>query len=142
MEEVVVALGAWCDLVPPDRSTASPGGASFEVHEFAVLDSGRRVTLHAERGWTTWLRSTGQSEPLDAWTFITLEQLERDVLNVVLPDDENTEEQHEWDWLRELLDNQGVATSVEHLKTVPYTVEFSARVLARLGADLGPDGDE
>jgi hypothetical protein len=54
----VVALGAWCDLVPPEESTASPGGISFDVHEFAMLADGRRLTLHSGRGFTTYVRAS------------------------------------------------------------------------------------
>jgi hypothetical protein len=131
---VVVALGAWCDLVPPEESTASPGGASFAVQEFAVLEDGRRVTLHAERGWTSWVRGTGRSEPLDPWDALTEEGIQEDVLNVVLPDDDASGEPHEWAWLRDLLSRHGVETTVEHLKSVPYTVELSDRLLQRLRA--------
>lgn len=60
----VVALGAWCDLVPPLEYSASPGGVSFTVGEFADLDDGRRVTLHAERGFTTLPRGRSERERL------------------------------------------------------------------------------
>lgn len=65
----VVALGAFCDLVPPEDYRGSPGGLSFSVREFAVLDDGRRLTLHAERGWTQWpRRGVPHGEPLpDDW---------------------------------------------------------------------------
>lgn len=148
MAGVVVALGAWCDLVPPELSTAGPGGVSFDVHEFAVLDDGRRLALHEERGWTSWLqssqpaRSSGRPELLDPWSYFTIEDLEQDVLNVVLPDEEGTEEKHPWEWLRGLLQKQGVEASAEHLKTVPYTVEFSDRVLLRFDVAQAKHADE
>ena len=126
----VVGLGARCELVPPERDTASPGGASFEVSEFAVLDNGRRLTLHSERGWTTWVHSTDQRRPLDPWTALTAEGVRQDVLNVVLPDEDDGEP-HPWEWLRGLLQQQGVDVTVEQLKAVPYTVELSDTVSAR-----------
>jgi hypothetical protein len=127
----VVGLGARCDLVPPERDTATPGGASFDVSEFAVLDDGRRLTLHSERGWTSWVRSTDQSEPLDPWTSLTEEGIRQDVLNVVLPDEDDGEA-HPWEWLRGLLHVHGLETTTEQLKAVPYTVELSDTVRARL----------
>jgi hypothetical protein len=135
----VVVLGAWCDLVPAEESTASPGGQSFVVQEFAVLADGRRLTLHAERGWTTWLRSTDQPEPLDPWSLLTAADLERDVLNVVLPDEDDGKA-HPWEWLQDLLRAQGVDVPVEQLRAVPYRVELSDRVRARLAA-ADPGGD-
>ena len=121
----VVGLGAWCDfvtedeyrqrlvrdggarkgpLVPGDVPVPSelpswPGeavedqvedfkqGISFDVHEFADLDDGRRLTLHEERGFTT----SGQ------WRYLTLENLERDVRTTVLPDDDDTQDEHPWE---------------------------------------------
>lgn len=66
--------------------------------------------------------------------------IERDVLNTVLPDDaEETDEDHPWDWLVELLRLQGVETSPDALKTVPYQVVLSARLLARLEAGGRPE---
>ena len=126
----VVGLGARCELVPPERYTASPGGVSFDVSEFAVLDDGRRVTLHAERGWTTWARSTGPTE-VDTWEGLTTEVVTRDVLNVVLPDDDDGEP-HPWEWLRGLLQQHGVDATVEQLKAVPYEVELSDEIRNRV----------
>jgi len=120
-------------LVPPDEDTATPGGASFRVAEYAVLDDGRRITLHAERGFTTWCRETGRAEFRDPWATITATDLERKVRNVVLPDDDDTDEEHPWEWLASLLDRNGVQASTERLKQLPYRVEFSQRLLERLG---------
>jgi hypothetical protein len=128
---VVAALGAWCDLVPPEESTASPGGVSFTVEEFAVLDDGRRLTLHAERGWTTWGRAAGVATLLDPWAVLTAERIRQDVLNVVLPDEDDGEA-HPWEWLRGLLAQHDVEATVEELKEAPYTVELSDRVRERL----------
>lgn len=126
-----MSLGARCDLA--ESSGASPGGVSFTVSEFAVLDDGRRITLHADRGWTSWARSTGAAEPIDPWTFLTREHLEQDVLNVVLPDDaETTGQSHEWAWLCELLQRHGIEATVDELKAIPYAVEISDDILSRL----------
>ncbi len=129
----VLALGAWCDLVPAQEYSASPVGVSFTVHEFAELDDGRRVTLHSERGFTSWLRSTSDPQPADQWAHLTPEGLESDVRTVVLPDDDNGED-HPWQWLAGLLRRHGVDASIERLSAVPYRVEFSERLTQKLSA--------
>jgi hypothetical protein len=151
----VVGLGAWCDYVTEDEyrerragagppsedgeQVPAPGlapvveeeiqhfrrGASFDVHEFAVLANGRRLTLHSERGF-------GVSGPIDIWTHLTAASLEADVRTTVLPDDDDTGDDHPWEWLAGLLRAHGVEVSPEQLRTVPYTVEFSRRLSQRL----------
>ena len=140
MSAEVVALGAWCDLVPPEEDTATPGGASFRVYEFAMLADGRRVTLHGDRGFTSWTRTTGETRFLDPWRSLTRESVESDVRNVVLPDDDS-EDEHPYEWLRGLLLLQGIETSVEQLRSVPYTVEFSDRLERRLLDKRPSDGE-
>ena len=97
-------------------------GVSFDVHEFADLADGRRLTLHEERGFTT----SGQ------WRYLTLEDLERDVRTTVLPDDDDTKDEHPWEWLATLLHARGVEATAEALRLLPYDVEFSERLRARL----------
>ena len=163
----VVRLGAWCDIetedearrrllaatadahdgpeavddgadpqprifVPgPGRPALSPGGISFRVEEFAVLADGRRIRLHAERGF-------GISAGADPWQYQTLERLEADVRTTVLPDDaEDTGEDHPWEWLSELLRARGIEASIEELRGLPYDVEFSDRLRARVPARQG-----
>ncbi len=46
----VVGLGAVCDLGPPRLDQEHTH--SFDVSEFVLLDDGRRVTLHRDRGFT------------------------------------------------------------------------------------------
>ena len=128
----VVGLGARCELVPPERYSASPGGVSFDVSEFAVLDDGRRITLHAERGWTTWAHDTERGQ-IDPWETLTTRGITQDVLNVVLPDEDDGEP-HPWEWLRGLLQKHGVEATVEQLKAVPYEVELGDETRARLRA--------
>jgi hypothetical protein len=99
-------------------------GVSFDVHEFADLADGRRLTLHEERGFTT----SGQ------WRYLTLEDLERDVHTTVLPDDDDTEDEHPWEWLAGLLHARGVEATAEELRLLPNGVEFSERLRARLVA--------
>lgn len=159
----VVGLGAWCDYVTEEEYRARrtgeeavpqgpeqeprPGlapfdgdgienfrrGASFDVHEFAVLADGRRLTLHRERGFSV-------SGPPDIWTHLTAAEVEADVHNTVLPDDEATQDDHPWEWLAELLVARGVQVLPEQLRTVPYTVELSRRLARRLQASSGRPG--
>jgi hypothetical protein len=96
----------------------------IDVHEFAMLDDGRRLTLHQERGFST------------SATHLTADHVQRSVLTTVLPDDaEVTGEDHPWEWLASLIRTHGVAVTPEQLKTVPYEVEFGSRLAALLESE-------
>lgn len=145
----VVGLGAWCDFVTEDelrQRLADDGcsadeveqdaenfkrGASFRVHEFADMADGRRLTLHEERGFSMVVKVTGQSAPGEPWQSLTLEALERDVRTTVLPDDD-TPDEHPWEWLAGLLRTHGVEASPDELRFLPYDVVFSQRLRARV----------
>jgi hypothetical protein len=115
----VVGLGAWSELARKDQQ-----GMDIDVHEFAVLDDGRRVTLHQERGFST------------SATHMTADHAEQSVLTTVLPDDaEVTGEDHPWEWLASLICNHGVAVTPEQLNTMPYVVEFGPRLSALLESE-------
>jgi hypothetical protein len=122
----VVGLGAWCDFVPEDDSLASPGSVCFDVHEFAELAGGQRLTLHTERGFGV----SGPHRPTttDPLAGMTAEQIESGVRTTVLPDDVDSVDDHPYEWLRELLRLKGIVVSTEALRAVPYTVEFSDRL--------------
>jgi hypothetical protein len=140
----VLKLGAWCDLHSeaeyreeliargmPDQQIrqdikAFKRSAAFRVSEFALLSDGRRVTLHNERGFNSW-SSSG-----DPWSHLTLEGVAADVLTTVLPDDGDPQEEHPWEWLAELLTAHGVEVSSDELRSLPYVIEYSDRLLARL----------
>ncbi|RBY86352.1 hypothetical protein [Blastococcus sp. TF02A-30] len=156
MGAAVIALGAECDLVTEEEARAEllaqassagapdasgwapyapepgvpvldPRAISFRVTEFADLSDGRRLRLHADRGFTT-------GGAADLLAGLRLEQLTDDVLGAVLPDDaEDTGEDHPWAELAELLRARGVDVAPEDLRDLPYLVEFSERVLARFG---------
>jgi len=134
----VVRLAAWCDCVTEDeyrdelsRSSLPPvavadalvhfrrGGGAFRVQEFAVLADGRRLPLGDELGFS-------------GGTYVTLEGLEADVRTTVLPDDDETDDEHPWAWLAGDLRRHGVDTTAEQLEQLPYDVEFSRRLLARV----------
>lgn len=113
---MVVALGAWAELARKDQS-----GMDIDVHEFAVMDDGRRLALHQERGFST------------SGTYLTADQVEECVLMTVQPDDaEVTGEDHPWEWLASLLRKHGVTVTPLQLKTAGYVVEFGPRLTALL----------
>ena len=123
----VVLLGAECEYRPPERSLASPGSASFDVAEFALLDDGRRVVLHRERGFAVSRSARG-----NPWEWLTAEGITADVLTTVLPDGEDPAEEHPYEWLQGLLQRTGVEASLEELRRVPYVVELGESVCAQL----------
>jgi hypothetical protein len=125
----VVPASGWAAFVPqPGVPVLSPGVIYFRVEEFAVLADGRRVRLHAERGF-------GLSAGVEPWQHLTLEDLQADVRATVLPDDaKDTGEDHPWEWLSDLLRVQGIEVSTEELRGLPYAVEFSDRLRARVSA--------
>jgi hypothetical protein len=150
----VVRLEAWCDHVTEDEyrdelaHSSLPAhtvkealmhfrhGSHLRVQEFAVLADGRRLPLGDELGFGGGgYVSAGRSEPVDPWLLETLERLEADVRTTVLPDDDETEDEHPWEWLAERLRAHGVTAEAEQLKRVPYEIVFSQRLLARVLAN-------
>jgi hypothetical protein len=119
VDVTVVSLGAWSELARADDQ-----GMDIDVHEFAMLDDGRRLTLHQDRGFST------------SATRLTADQAERSVLTTVLPDDaEVTGEDHPWERLASLIRIHGVPVTPEQLKTVPYVVEFGSRLAALIESE-------
>jgi hypothetical protein len=110
-------------------------GLSFVVHEFAELANGRRLTLHEERGFNLSTMASSGPAPSDQWHYLTLEALERDVRTTVLPDNDDTQDEHPWEWLAELLHVHGIEATAEELRVLPYDVVFSERLRARVMAD-------
>lgn len=125
---VVVRLGALCEL-----DSATTRQANFRVSEYAVLDDGTEVVLHAERGLSVMVHGSA-----GVWEHLTAAGLERDVLTVVLPDDaEESGDEHPWAWLVSLLERAGVNETVEHIREVPYEVRIGPDVTSRLGRNDG-----
>jgi hypothetical protein len=140
----VIGLGAWCDYDVEDeygdelnRSPLSPDdvadaldhfrrSASFRVAEFAVLADGRRLPLKDERsgrrGFSTFVHTPAGSEPGDIWAYRTLDGIEAGVRTTVLPDDDDTEDEHPWQWLAEHIRAHGVEVTPEQLKRLPSGV--------------------
>ena len=117
----VVGLGAVCDIRPPFDDELRQ---SFSVGEFALLADGRRVILHEERGFTIGA-PPGQG---GVRAHETAESVERDVLNVVLPDDDDSGEEHPWSWLAGLARARGLDVTADDLRVLPYEVVLTERV--------------
>ena len=122
----VVGLGAICDLRQQRFDDAR--SQSFAVSEFVTLEDGRRVILHEDRGFTIGLRSSGELGSSDIREHETLESMTRDVLNVVLPDDDECAEEHPWSWLADLARARGLNVTAEDLRGLPYEVIFTDKV--------------
>jgi hypothetical protein len=101
----------------------------FSVHELAVLADGREV-LVGERGWSSTPHGMSVEE---LWAHLDEQGLTETVLSVVLPDDDEPEEEHPYDELAQALVEQGVEVTAEDLRGVPYEVELSERLRHRLG---------
>ena len=125
----VVSLGAICDLLP--QRDGDPWTQDFSVSEFVTLDDGRRVILHKDRGFSLRLISTGGMPPADDVTLHeTRDGITQQVLNVVLPDDDESPEEHPWSWLAELARARGLDVTAYDLRGLPYEVVL-ADALAR-----------
>ena len=129
----VVGLGAICDLRPQRLDAAR--SQSFSVSEFVTLEDGRRVILHEDRGFTIGWRSSGESGSGDIRRHETLESMTRDVLNVVLPDDDECADDHPWSWLADLARARGLNVTAEDLRGLPYEVIFTDEVRRWLAPD-------
>ena len=128
----VVGLGAICDLRPQRFEEAR--SQSFSVREFVTLEDGRRVILHEDRGFTIGWRSSGESGPGDIRGHETLESMTRNVLNVVLPDDDECAEDHPWSWLADLARARGLNVTAEDLRSLPYEVILTDKVIRWLAS--------
>ena len=91
------------------------------------LRYGLRV-MRKDRGFTIGWRSSGESGSGDIRGHETLESMTRDVLNVVLPDDDECTEDYPWSWLADLARARGLDVSAEDLRGLPYQVIFTDKV--------------
>ena len=87
------------------------------------------MTLHDERGFTVGA-PPGQG---GVRAHETVESVERDVLTVVLPDDDSGEE-HPWSWLAELARAGGLDVTADDLRVLPYEVVLTESVKRWLDA--------
>ncbi|PWU52769.1 hypothetical protein DLJ47_17895 [Micromonospora sp. S4605] len=122
----VVGLGAICDLRP--QRPGETDSQSFSVSEFVTLEDGRRVTLHQDRGFTIGWNSTGDPRTGAAPAGETRDSITQNVLNVVLPDDEDDTEDHPWSWLADLARARGLNVTEQDLRGLPYEVVLTDKV--------------
>jgi hypothetical protein len=123
----VVGVGAVCELV---QDAPNPGNQkSFTVSEFVLREDGNRVILHRDRGF-----SISNALPTDVWEWGTVESMTRNVLNTVLPDDDDSGEEHPWEWLAELAQSQGISVTADDLRDLPYEVVLSEELLSHLNS--------
>ncbi|WP_152991237.1 hypothetical protein [Frankia sp. R43] len=127
MNATVTGLGAWCDYVPEN----DPRVLRFQVEEFAVLSDGRRLTLTADRGWSSSLAGSPTTD--DAWSYLTLAEVTETVLVVVGPDEgDEAAGAHPWVLFAQRLRAQDVDTTPEALRDLPYEVVLSERLQSKL----------
>ncbi|CCF85302.1 conserved hypothetical protein [Nitrolancea hollandica Lb] len=131
----VVGIGAICDLAT--GAPESGPSQSFSVREFVELADGRHVALDS-RGFT--LSSVRELVELEDGRRVVLENvaparagltpdsIRQQVLNVVLPDDDECEEAHPWSWLAEQARQQGIDVTADELKALPYEVILTERL--------------
>ena len=124
----VVGLGAVCDFGPERYDDQH--SQHFSVSEFVTLEDGRRVILHADRGFTIGWRSSGRSGSAHE----TRESITRDVLTTVLPDDDECGEDHPWSWLADLARARGLNVTAEDLRGLPYDVILNDNVIRWLAS--------
>lgn len=121
----VASLRIQCDLASAGLDE-SPGDASFLVSEFAVLSDGREIPLVANLGWTAWPSA-------EYWTTLTTTALEREIGNVLLPDDaEHSGETQDWAAHARRLNELGVPATPATLKQVPRHIDVAQRLLRKL----------
>ena len=127
----VVGVGALCDLRP--QLVADARSQSFSVSEFVTLEDGRRVILHRDRGFTIGLGSSSERYE-DLRAHETRDSITRNVLNVVLPDDDESAavEDHPWSWLAELARARGLKVTAEDLRGLTYEVILTDNVIGWL----------
>jgi hypothetical protein len=73
--------------------------------------------LHGERGVTIGVSGT---QPLQR--AFSAESIISSVLTAVLPDEDDCEEAHPWQWLAELARARGLTATAEEFERLPYEV--------------------
>lgn len=114
----ICGLIALCDLYEAQRSS---GIYRFSVREMAQLDNGDVVVLRSDLGWSQRYVDTQELPELQA--VMTM------VGNVLLPDDDDDEEPHPWEYLAFLAAARGLSVTPQQLREVPYCVYLSDEVI-------------
>ncbi len=127
-----IALGVICDL---ESASGDRRSASFSLLEFAVMDDGTRLTLHTDRGWGETINTTGGRDAvrrLDMWAHTTIDTLVQTIRSVLIPDEFEPPDDHDWGRLVELFAVHGVTTSRDDLRRLPFSVQFTKAILTKL----------
>jgi hypothetical protein len=109
---------------------------SVRIEEFAIVAGGRRLVFD-ERGFSGRMSALGDApDPVDQWSFLTVDSIEQGVRDTVLPDDDETAAEHDHDWphIAACLRALGIAVSPDELMRIPYDVVLSERLRKRLSA--------
>lgn len=124
----IQSLGVLCtwESGNPDEESAS-----FGLAEYAVTNSGERVVLHNDRGWTAGRLYRMGTPPVNYWmSGVILDDLIASTHSTLLPDEDDDD--HDWVRLVYLLEAQGIGTTVEYLRSVPYLFEVSSNLVPML----------
>jgi|ThiBio_1000_plan_1041568.scaffolds.fasta_scaffold33910_1 hypothetical protein len=134
----VVGIGALCDFAT--GAPESGPSQSYSIEEFVELEDGRRVVVVNDRGWTeSSVRKLVELEDgrrvvlenvAPAGTGETPDSIRQQVLNVVLPDDDDEalKEPHPWSHLAECARRLGVEVTADELKALDYKVILTDRL--------------
>lgn len=123
----VTALCAICDR---RADWSDDWSQRFSVGEFAILETGDRVALHFDRGFTMSSRP-GEVDAIPA------DLLVEQVLDVVAPDDDDVRMSHRWEWLADLAGRRGLDVTAAQLSELPYEVLVTDRTLLWLASIEG-----
>ncbi|GAA2025990.1 hypothetical protein WDZ16_01345 [Pseudokineococcus marinus] len=143
----VVRLGAWCDVDDFTWRKRTEGRLiatmDFDVHEYAVLDDDRRLTLRTDRGWGRALSVLGdRSTSRNPWDHLTEDDVRRSIFIAMMPDDladdAEPDDAHPFGHLAQLLVDHGVHTTTQALRALPYDVELGPRLRAHFVHDAAP----
>lgn len=124
----VTGIGAICDL-GQHHFEQEQHSQSFSVSEFVTLEDGRQVTLHKDRGFTIGWRSSTESTADEKHDHETRSSIIQNVMNVVLPDDEDCAESHPWSWLAQRAQSRGLNVTAEGLRSLTYEIVLTDSVV-------------
>lgn len=149
----MAALARLVTLIDLRDDVADARVMSVSARHEAVLVDGRRLLLLDDRGWSSSLHvfrvdevpdgdSLREDAP-DSWAGTSIEDIEETARVVVGPDEpfeghsQADMEASHWDYLADILRQQGVIVNAGELRQLPHDVVLSQRLLARVGRDPG-----